>query len=71
MPLTNYTDLRNETEMITTKEIKNVIKSFKQRAPWGGYSHQIPPGESTSQHDKKFNNHFQRLSCNRILPPAI
>ena len=33
LPLTNYPDLRNETEMITTKEIKNVIKSFKQRAP--------------------------------------
>ena len=33
LPLTNYPDLRNETEMITTKEIKNVIKSFKQHAP--------------------------------------
>ena len=33
LPLTNYPDLRNETEIITTKEIKNVIKSFKQRAP--------------------------------------
>ena len=27
LPLTNYLDLRNEKEMITTKEIKNVIKS--------------------------------------------
>ena len=33
LPLTNYPDLRNEAEMINAKEIKNVIKSFKQRAP--------------------------------------
>ena len=33
LPLTNYPDLRNEAEMINTKEIKNEMKSFKQRAP--------------------------------------
>ena len=31
--LTNFNALRNEADLISTCEIKNIIKTFKQRAP--------------------------------------
>ena len=33
LEITNFNALRNETELISTREIKNIIKTFKQRAP--------------------------------------
>ena len=33
LEMTDYRSLATETELITTREIKNIIKSFKQRAP--------------------------------------
>ena len=33
LEITNFIALRNETDLISTREIKNIIKTFKQRAP--------------------------------------
>ena len=62
--MTDYRTLAAETEIITTREIKKHYKIFQAKCTRGGYSHQISSGESSSQHDQKFRNNIQRLSCN-------